>query len=365
MSQCRYNGGTKTNNGFNKNEAPEEYERRILQDVAQTVAHFLHFLHTSPNPFGVILLQEVTSSPGLQNAFLQHISTLSHRTLGISVQAVTPAFSNLTIFDMVHFNKNFEWPLGPRLLATELQLKWLRGGRTVRVLNTHLVYVCREGESEEEKAAFKEQVDRVADLVHWSIATGPPGVPVIMAGDFNFDCSHLLPLPQIKQFGPALTIQQIPSSSIYVAPDGVTRVDATSDACISAIGLGHSPNDPTTLPKLINPQIPLHALPGVDPADGRIFFGKSREQFLLDHIHRKLQPEAATLADDRLFHLGKLPFVQQFASIQQLLMTMAPAIGLPVGGKGGGRGGMPSQRLGFGFDGDAAPPAAQSVPPKR
>ncbi len=55
--------------------------------------------------------------------------------------------------------QNFEWPLGPRLLATELQLKWLRGGRTVRVLNTHLVYVCREGESEEEKAAFKEQVD--------------------------------------------------------------------------------------------------------------------------------------------------------------------------------------------------------------
>jgi hypothetical protein len=37
-----------------------------VQDVAQTVAHFLHFLHTSPNPFGLILLQEVTSSPGLQ-----------------------------------------------------------------------------------------------------------------------------------------------------------------------------------------------------------------------------------------------------------------------------------------------------------
>ena len=86
-----------SDDGFNKNEGSDEYERRILQaarpshfvaprpcaaggarlataatklgvvqDVAQTVAHFLHFLHTSPNPFGLILLQEVTSSPGLQ-----------------------------------------------------------------------------------------------------------------------------------------------------------------------------------------------------------------------------------------------------------------------------------------------------------
>jgi hypothetical protein len=50
-----------------------------------------------------------------------------------------------------------EWPLGPRILATEL--RWVRGGRNVRVLNTHLLYVCREGESEEEKGAFREQVN--------------------------------------------------------------------------------------------------------------------------------------------------------------------------------------------------------------
>ena len=50
-----------------------------------------------------------------------------------------------------------EWPLGPRVLATEL--RWVRGGRNVRVLNTHLLYVCREGESEEEKGAFREQVN--------------------------------------------------------------------------------------------------------------------------------------------------------------------------------------------------------------
>ncbi len=87
------------------------------------------------------------------------------------------------------------------------------------------------------------------------------------------------------------------------------------------------------------------------------------------HVSLAVRPKASEANSCFAFvlpvQLGKLPFVQQFASIQQLLMTMAPAIGLPVGGKGGGRGGMPSQRLGFGFDGDAAPPAAQSVPPKR
>jgi hypothetical protein len=34
-------------------------------------------------------------------------------------------------------------------------------------------------------------------------------------------------------------------------------------------------------------------------------------QFLLDHIHRKLQPEAATLADDRLFHVCPITRVCQ------------------------------------------------------
>ena len=44
------------------------------------------------------------------------------------------------------------------------------------------------------------------------------------------------------------------------------------------MGLGHAPNDVTTFPKLINPGMPTHAPPGVDAADGRIFFGKPREQ---------------------------------------------------------------------------------------
>lgn len=41
----------------------------------------------------------------MQNAFLQHISTLSNRTLGISAQQVTPSFANLTIYDMNQFIK--------------------------------------------------------------------------------------------------------------------------------------------------------------------------------------------------------------------------------------------------------------------
>ena len=46
------------------------------------------------------------------------------------------------------------------------------------------------------------------------------------------------------------------------------------------MGLGHAPSDVTTLPKLINPGMPTHAPPGVDAADGRMFFGKPREQVL-------------------------------------------------------------------------------------
>jgi hypothetical protein len=61
-------------------------------------------------------------------------------------------------------------------------------------------------------------LQRVADLVQWSVATAPPGVHVLMAGDFKIDCAHLLPTPQIKQLGPTLTIQQIPGRYPFSAP---------------------------------------------------------------------------------------------------------------------------------------------------
>ena len=74
-------------------------------------------------------------------------------------------------------------------------------------------------------------LQRVADLVQWSVATAPPGVHVLMAGDFKIDCAHLLPTPQIKQLGPTLAIQQIP---------GILSARPGYDALSRGISVRHS-----------------------------------------------------------------------------------------------------------------------------
>lgn len=70
------------------------------QTLFVTVAFALHRLDWADGGIAMVMLY-VT----LQSAFLQHISTLSNRTLGISAQQVTPAFANLTIYDMNQFIK--------------------------------------------------------------------------------------------------------------------------------------------------------------------------------------------------------------------------------------------------------------------
>uniref|UniRef100_A0A2V0RJM7 Uncharacterized protein n=1 Tax=viral metagenome TaxID=1070528 RepID=A0A2V0RJM7_9ZZZZ len=159
---------------------------------------------------------------------------------------------------------------------------------------------------------------RVGEFVNWAVATAPAGYPVVMCGDFNVDIGHL------PESDVSLSRQTTPASSRYIKADGVTPQDGTNDGCICGMGAGQQVGDPSTFPALFT----MNPMAQVQQADTRLFFGKTRDQFMQEHVHYKLQAQAKVLPDDRLFALGKLSFSQQFQNMQMMM-------GAPMMGPGG------------------------------
>ncbi|KAF4667336.1 hypothetical protein FOL47_003622 [Perkinsus chesapeaki] len=309
------------NNAFSKNENLEEYARRILGPALHVVREFfLQYPATA-----VCCLQEFSTDRRLQEEFANRLQeSLPERTIRFEFAALTHSLGNVIVWDERVFKgaRVTDLPC-ERTACVDLWPPMRRPDLApTRICNCHLVWRASPGDPR-----YGAHLAEIAKAIRYLWSRAPPGLCVVV-GDFNVDLkdidmeSHGLihiesgsSASPVKDIHPssermAVRVQRIPGSSVISMMDGAQK-SATNDGCIS----GQTTSNHQPLPD-----------PGTDPTYGylkesgfELYFGKSREQFIVQHVAFSIQDAAAQLSDDELDMLGRMAFRDQPSKLEMIV----------------------------------------------
>ncbi|KAF4690929.1 hypothetical protein FOZ60_016531 [Perkinsus olseni] len=311
------------NNAFSKNENIEEYARRILGPALHVVREFfLQYPSTA-----VCCLQEFSTNHLLREEFVAKLQqSLPERTIRFEFAALTHSLGNVVVWDERVFKgaRVTDLPL-ERTACVDLWPPLRRADLApTRICNCHLVWRASPGDPR-----YRTHLEEIAKAVRHLWSRAPPGLCVVV-GDFNVDLKDLdveshglihiesgssISLEKTRHPSPdgmAVRVQRIPGSSVISMMDGAQR-PATNDGCISGQTLAY--DHPVTQADVIT-----------NPIDGylresgqEMYFGKSREQFIAQHIAFSIQDAASTLTDEELDVLGRLSFRDQPSKLSMII----------------------------------------------